>query len=146
MPTPLGVIYYNTDLNHVGYSLGRDSVPLCLEVDPSDEEATKSCLMNETSGVLNSFRWADRDFNVEISVVEDFISTFLLDENKPICDDMNRRAEEKDLVFFNAFCKPSEDPGPYIAKQYYRKKDKAAPKNIHEGSRLKPVRRGGHTR
>ena len=51
-PTPLGIIFSKTQLNHVGYPLDRESVPLCTHVDRSDEVAERLCLMNKTTGVL----------------------------------------------------------------------------------------------
>eukprot|EP00578_Thalassiosira_sp_NH16_P007614 CAMPEP_0181114184 /NCGR_PEP_ID=MMETSP1071-20121207/20741_1 /TAXON_ID=35127 /ORGANISM="Thalassiosira sp., Strain NH16" /LENGTH=347 /DNA_ID=CAMNT_0023198263 /DNA_START=178 /DNA_END=1221 /DNA_ORIENTATION=+ len=133
VPTPLGVIFQKTHLNHVGYPLGRESVPLCSDVDKSDEERTRLCLMNETSGVLEKFRWADRDFNVPLQTIEDFVSEFLLKENNPItCDDMQKRAERKNFVMYNAFCKQNATQRMFISKQYYRKKDDRRTKNVHE--------------
>jgi len=43
-PTPLGVIFHNTDLNHFGYKLGRCSVPIC-ENATRDEE--RECFERE---------------------------------------------------------------------------------------------------
>ncbi|KAL7543703.1 hypothetical protein ACHAXR_012990 [Thalassiosira sp. AJA248-18] len=130
-PTPLGIIFHKTDLNHVGYPLSRDSVPLCLHVDPSDEELTRDCLMNETSGVIKKFRWAGRDFNVPLKVIKDFISTFLLKESNSICDDMRTRAEKKNFVLYNAFCHNMNEKR-YHAEHYFREKDGSKPKNVHE--------------
>lgn len=45
-PTPLVVIYHNTDVNHYGYALGRNSTPLCSNVHMTDKDATKECLLN----------------------------------------------------------------------------------------------------
>ncbi|KAL9191444.1 hypothetical protein ACHAXT_001150 [Thalassiosira profunda] len=132
-PTPLGVIFHETALNHIGYPLGRDSVPLCLDVDPSDEELERRCLMNETSGVIEKFRWADRDFNVPLKVIDDFIGSFLLAENKTICDNMKRRADEKGFVLYNAFCQRNATQRRYEAEHYYWEKNTSQPKNIHEG-------------
>merc|ERR1711971_1445415 len=101
--------------------------------DKSDEERTRLCLMNETSGVLEKFQWADRDFNVPLQTIEDFVSEFLLKENNPItCDDMQKRAERKNFVMYNAFCKQNATQRMFIAKQYYRKKDDRRTKNVHE--------------
>ena len=128
-PTPLGIIYHNTDLNHVGYPLGRDSVPLCLHVDPSNEEEDRECLMNKTNNKL--FRWADRDFNVPSKVIEDFLSSFLAKENNSLCDNMQERALEGNFVLYNAFCR-HENESNYRSEHYYREKDEKKPKNFHE--------------
>ena len=129
-PTPLGIIFHNTDLNHVGYPLGRESVPLCLHVDSSDQERERRCFMDKKRN-LQKFRWADRDFNVQLKVVEDFISTFLLKDNNSTCNDMQKRAEEKNFVLYNAFCQ-NETGDKYRAEHYYRESDTSQPKNIHE--------------
>ena len=43
-PTCVGVIWDNTDINHLGYKLGRDSVPLCLEtMNTTDQELDRAC-------------------------------------------------------------------------------------------------------
>ena len=43
-PTPLGIVFHNTDLNHFGYKLGRCSVPLCEGVP---EEKEQECFEKE---------------------------------------------------------------------------------------------------
>jgi hypothetical protein len=137
-PTPLGVIYHRTDINHIGYPLGRDSVPLCLHVNTSDIETDRLCLMNSTTGVLPKFRWADRDYIVPPHVIEDFVTTYLLktndsnDEKKEddYCDEMQRQAEETSFVLYNVYCKLSNHSN-YIAKQYYRKENWMLPKKIN---------------
>jgi hypothetical protein len=128
MPTPLGVIFSGTDLNHMGHPLGRDSVPLCLHVNSSDVEADRLCLTNKTSGTIDLFRWADRDYIVSPKIVEEFISTFLLKEDDSICDEMQKLAEQTGFVFYNAFCKLDGNQSILIARQYYREKNWMLPK------------------
>lgn len=41
-PTSLGVLYHNTDINHYGYALERNSTPLCSHVSIHNENATKN--------------------------------------------------------------------------------------------------------
>jgi hypothetical protein len=97
----------------------------------SDEERERRCFMDKKRN-LQKFRWADRDFNVRPKVVEDFISTFLLKkENNSICKAMQKRAEEKNFVLYNAFCQ-NETGYKYRAEHYYRESDTSQPKNIHE--------------
>ena len=103
-PTPLGIIFHNTELNHVGYGLDRESVPLCLHVDRKDKELEEQCFMNKTNNMISKFQWATRDFDVPPQVVGDFISIFLLSDNS-LCDDFRERAEEKDFVLYNVLCK-----------------------------------------
>lgn len=88
--------------------------------------------MNETSGILQKFRWADRDFNVPLKTIEDFISTFLMKENNLLCDDMRKRAEEKNFVLYNAFCHQNATQRTFTVHQYYRKKDNSQQRNIHD--------------
>lgn len=136
-PTPLGIIYHRTDINHIGYPLGRDSVPLCLHVNSSDIEADQLCLMNITTGVLPKFRWADRDYIVPPNVIEDFVTTYLLKKNsndevkeEDYCDEMQRQADETNFVLYNVFCKMGNN-SDYIAKQYYRQENWMLPKKIN---------------
>jgi hypothetical protein len=131
VPTPLGIIFKGTDLNHVGHPLGRDSVPLCLHVNSSDVEADRLCLMNRTSGVIDRFRWADRDFIVSSKVIEDFISTFLLNEDDSVCDVMKKGAERTNFVLYNVFCKARMNESIFVARQYYREENWMLPKNPH---------------
>ena len=128
VPTPLGVIFHRTDLNHIGHPLGRDSVPLCLHVNSSDVEADRLCLMNGTSGVIKRFRWADRDFIVSPKVIEDFVTAYLLDEHDSVCDEMQKRAERTNFVLYNAFCKASRNESIFVARQYYRDENWMLPK------------------
>jgi len=136
-PTPLGIIYHRTDINHIGYPLGRESVPLCLHVNTSDIDADRLCLMNVTTGVLPKFRWADRDYIVPPHVIEDFVTTYLLKKNginekkeDDYCDEMQRQAEETNFVLYNVYCKLSNH-SDYIAKQYYRKENWMLPQKIN---------------
>ncbi|KAL7527308.1 hypothetical protein ACHAWF_002127 [Thalassiosira exigua] len=130
-PTPLGIIFHGTDLNHAGYPLDRESVPLCLHIDRSDKEEERRCLMNKTSGVIEKFRWADRDFNVPLNVTTDFISSFLLKDNDLICDNMETRAKNKRFVLYNALCKQNTN-STYGTRHYYWERDISQPKNVHE--------------
>ena len=123
VPTPLGVIFHRTDLNHVGHPLGRDSVPLCLHVNSSDVEADRLCLTNQTSGVIHRFRWADRDYIVSPKVIEDFVTAYLLGDHDSVCDEMQTRAERTHFVLYNAFCKVSRNQSIFVARQYYREEN-----------------------
>ena len=98
-PTPVGVMFHNTDLNHLGYSLDRDSVPLCKHVIEEDE---KECFQAEQREKKN-FMWDRRNFEVKPDVVTKFISSMLL-QNSTNCNDMKARASENDFVLYNAYC------------------------------------------
>lgn len=120
VPTPLGIIFLQTELNHLGYSLGRESVPYCL--DSEDDEADKACLLNKTSGVRKKIRWDKRDFTVPVNAISTFLSRFLLQEVYATCEDVERRGNEtNDFVLYNVYCKETSNATrQMIARQYYR--------------------------
>ena len=119
-PTPLGVIFHNTELQHLGYPLGRKSVPLCLDVDPDDQGAERACFMNETNGNIEKFRWDVRDFIVRAEIVTEFISSFLLVRSELTCDEMQAKASSQNYVLYNAYCRESvTDKSRYQLKHYY---------------------------
>ena len=123
-PTCVGAIFDNTDINHLGYKLGRDSASLCLEtMNTTDQDLDKACLTNVTSGMARQFYWADRDFSVKLHIVDEFISTFLLTKNDNTCRAMKKKAEDKNFVFYNAFCRPSMNDTKFVASHYYRELD-----------------------
>jgi hypothetical protein len=117
-PTPLGEIFHNIDINHYGYSLGRESTPLCLHVNTSDENGTRSCLTNEENE--QKFNWDVRDFIVPVNIIEDFLSTILQHGDNATCDAMKTRAEERNFVLYNAFCRQSVDQASFVTQHYYR--------------------------
>jgi hypothetical protein len=119
VPTPLGIIFLQTELNHLGYSLGRESVPFCLDVYKSeDDDADKACLLNETSGVRKKIRWDKRNFTVPLNAIADFISRFLLQDSHATCEDVEERGNETRFVLYNVYCKQRSNH--MIARQYYR--------------------------
>ena len=61
-PTPVGEMFHNTDLNHLGYSLDRDSVPLCKHVIEEDE---KECFRAEQREKKN-FLWNGRSSQMSL--------------------------------------------------------------------------------
>ena len=81
------------------------------------------CLMNGTSGMINRFRWADRDYIVSPKVIEDFVTAYLLGEHDSVCDEMQTRAELTHFVLYNAFCKASRNQSIFVARQYYREEN-----------------------
>ncbi|KAL3788233.1 hypothetical protein ACHAWO_012622 [Cyclotella atomus] len=105
-PTPLGVIYHNTDLNHLGYSLGRASVPLCEGVGGLGSEEEKKCLTNTTN--RKQFVWDSRDFNVDPAIILQYIEHFLL-----VSDDAKKCSElahalDGDFVLYNVWCEADD--------------------------------------
>ena len=117
-PTPLGEIFHNTDINHYGYSLGRESTPLCLHVDVSDENGTRTCLTNSENE--QKFNWNVRDFIVPVNAIEDFLSTILQHGDNATCDEMKVKAKERNFVLYNAFCRQSANETNFVTEHYYR--------------------------
>jgi len=141
-PTPLGVIYHNTDLNHLGYVLGRDSVPLCRNMSNTvmhvhsnessrdddehhNETELEHCLYHsEESEFGDLFRWDERNFNVEISMIDNFIDTFLVmndtdsNDNALSCDELREKGEKDNFVLYNVWC--NDDGNGILVQHYYR--------------------------
>ncbi|KAL7542693.1 hypothetical protein ACHAXR_012002 [Thalassiosira sp. AJA248-18] len=97
-PTPLGVIFHNTDLNHLGYSLDRSSVPLCEGVS---EEELQSCFMRKRK----RFIWENRDFVMESQAILQYIEQFVLfgREKERSCEEMAGQLDKR-FVMYNIWC------------------------------------------
>ncbi len=117
-PTPLGEIFHNTDINHYGYPLGRESTPLCLHVDTSDENGTRSCLTNSENE--QKFNWDVRDFIVPVNAIEYFLSSIMQYGDNATCDVMRAGAEGGNFVLYNAFCRQSVNQTNFVTEHYYR--------------------------
>jgi hypothetical protein len=108
-PTPLGVLFTNTDLNHIGYQLGRTSAPYCP--DWHDKE----CWHNEST------RWDNRDFIVDFSLLEDLISRFVVMQSTT-CDNYKVQAGD-DYVLYNINCVDGSAGNQKVPKHYYKSKN-----------------------
>ena len=121
-PTPLGEIFHNTDINHYGFSLGRESTPLCSHVDTSDENGTRSCLTNSENE--QKFNWDVRDFIVPVNAIEYFLSSFFMQHHggdNATCDALKTGAEEeRNFVLYNAFCRQNANQTNFVTEHYYR--------------------------
>jgi hypothetical protein len=97
-PTPLGVLFHNTDLNHVGYSLDRKSVPLCEGVNATAERA---CLLRHKA----QFAWENRDFNVDPAAVLQYVEHVVLAgrEREVPCEELQENLSER-FVLYNVWC------------------------------------------
>ena len=110
-PTPLGIIYHNTNLNHVGYSLDRSSVPLC-EHTLNEEE----CFTNTTSnGVYGTtafqFQWDNRNFVVEPDVILHFVTNFVLPMKNPYpCKKLLENQSDR-FTLYNVWCQVDAENG-----------------------------------
>ncbi|KAL7546596.1 hypothetical protein ACHAWF_009928 [Thalassiosira exigua] len=124
-PTPLGIIYDGSDLNHLGFSLGRDSTPLCQNVTNSERHRLQPtateleyCLFT-THGA--DFRWDNRNFVVDPRMIEAFVDTFISRSNAPgngknvsdggvpLCREWVRDGERNNFVLYNVWCRESHE-------------------------------------
>jgi len=105
-PTPLGVIFDGTDLQHVGFPLDRDSAPYCYEDGRGDP---LSCWKSEHP-------WDSRDFVLGADVLEDTIRRFVVDRPET-CDDYRARAADE-FVLYNVNCKEKGEEEA-IPRHYY---------------------------
>ena len=120
-PTPLGEIFSQTDLNHIGYPLRRDSAPYCKG------NVTRACFGRPDG------RWDNRDFVIHDNIFIDVIQKFVVKQSQT-CADYQRQAGD-DYVLYNVNCidetkvKPnavqSQQP---VVKHYYRDEDWATKK------------------
>jgi hypothetical protein len=93
-PTPLGVLFSETNLNHIGYPLGRSS----SVDDCADEGFSKDCYMTEVH------QWDNRDFRIEANVLWETIDKFVARTPRE-CWDWEQRAGD-DYVLYNVRCIP----------------------------------------
>lgn len=116
-PTPLGVIYHNTDLNHLGYSLGRASVPLCLGVGELGSKEEKECLTSKKN--REQFIWDSRDFNVDPAIILQYMEQFLfLSDDAKSCSKLGEALDE-DFVLYNVWCEADDATRKPTLKHYY---------------------------
>jgi len=117
-PTPLGIIYHNTDLNHAGYSLDRSSTDLCVGVGEVGSEEEKDCFL----GQRKIFIWDNRDFNVEPEVIIQYIEKLVLfmrdDEMGKLCAEVKDRLDER-FVLYNIWCADEEEESILAVSHYY---------------------------
>jgi hypothetical protein len=108
VPTPLGIIFHNTDINHVGLSLNRESVPLCEGVATEEEEA---CFLQDRK----KFSWDNRDFTVNADAILMYIEKFVLlyntremlnNSSSRTCDELRTTLDDR-FVMYNVWCTPS---------------------------------------
>ena len=123
-PTPMGEIFHNTQLNHLGYRLGKESLPLCEHLSLETEEEIQACLshLRNTGKEEAKLYFSHRDFNVNPGIITKFISTFLL-QNNTQCEHMHTRAQQTGFVIYNAYCYNDTDQGGYRAAHYFEKDD-----------------------
>ena len=108
-PTPLGIIFHNSDLKHLGYSLGRDSVPLCNKFSEGGVEE-ETCFMSNRK----RFIWENRDFTVDPNAVVNFVEMFVLHyrSGRRTCDDLAGALDDERFVLYNVRCLVPPHGGP----------------------------------
>ncbi len=87
-----------TSSSHIGYSLDRNSVPLCQGVV---EEELKSCFMKQKK----KFIWENRDFVIDNKTVLKYIQNFVMFGTKRnrTCEEMETSLDKR-FVLYNIWC------------------------------------------
>ena len=99
-PTPLGEIFHETDLNHVGFPLDRSSAPVCEGLSNANE--TLACFRKSEN------RWDNRPFVAEPDIVIKAVRKFVLPEaSQLLCLDL--LDSETEYVLYNIICRESSD-------------------------------------
>ena len=153
-PTPLGVIYSDTDINHIGVPLTRDSVSkdFCSGINYNS-----NCfdLIEENS-------WDNRNFYTNFTMVQDIIEKFVLTPKRKTmqqqqeqqtssssttvtmtCEEYQNLAGEE-YVLYNIHCIDTKAKPPKATIQhYYRPSDwiskKQAPRHESDSLRAKDL-------
>ena len=116
-PTPMGINYHNTDLNHAGYSLDRSSTDLCVGVGEVGSEEEKKCFLNRRK----IFIWDNRDFNVEPEVIIQYLEKLVLfmrdDDMGTVCSEVKDRLDDR-FVLYNVWC-ADEGESTLSVSHYY---------------------------
>lgn len=117
-PTPLGIIFHNTDLNHAGFSLDRTSTDLCVGVGEVGSEEEKECFLDQRK----IFIWDNRDFNVEPEVIIKYIEKLVLfmrdDEMGKLCGEVKDRLDER-FVLYNVWCADEGEEESTLSVSHY---------------------------
>lgn len=102
-PTPLGIIWMDTDLNHIGYPLPRESVLECFNETTQEYETTKECFDR------TPFDFAYVNVQVDPDIVIQAIENFLLPDPSSLtkCEDWEKQADA-DFVLYNVNCADSD--------------------------------------
>jgi hypothetical protein len=111
-PTPLGAIYSNTDLNHIGYPLQRHSAPYCYG-DFKSEKASHECWWGRQS-------WANRDFTATSESIIDSVYMFFVNKTDS-CETYQDWAAD-DFVLYNIQCHEVGHIGYKQPHHYYWKR------------------------
>ena len=90
-----------------------------------NETELEHCLYHSDESEFGDlFRWDERNFNVEISMIDNFIDTFLLmnatasNDNTLSCDELREKGEKDNFVLYNVWC--NDDGNGILVQHYYR--------------------------
>jgi hypothetical protein len=133
-PTPLGVIFQGTGLNHAGLRLDVASSPYC-----DMNETNRDCWTDRHN------MWDTRDFVVSADLLERIVTTLFVfptknkgkeDQHHRSCQDWQDRAASADVVLYNVNCAEGGGDGAAAAAvsphAYYRPLEGAEPLNESE--------------
>ena len=108
-PTPLGVIWTGTDLNHVGYRLKRSSIPFC-----HDKDFTETCYEK------HEFDFQKSDVIVDPDIIVDAVKRFLI-PSLDSCKDWEDAS--KDYVLYNINCSDGNATDTKTVHHFYRESE-----------------------
>jgi len=120
-PTPLGIIFEGTDLQHVGFPLERDSAPYCYNQTSRIVRRTRATNPSKNAAQdikcwrSTKHRWDERDFLLPPEKVEMMIRRFILwsaqnggtlflDPRAQTCNDYLLRGGDE-FVLYNINCR-----------------------------------------
>jgi hypothetical protein len=108
--TPLGVIWADTDLNHLGYRLPRESVPLCFN------DFSQECFARAR------FNFQKTDVKVPSGIVKESISKFLKPKRSTMtdCGSWKKQAGGS-FVLYNVQCADSRTNQTVSPHRFFRK-------------------------
>jgi hypothetical protein len=114
-PTPLGIIWANTDLNHLGYRLPRESVPLCFD------NFTQECFDHA------EFNFQESDVEVPPDIVMKSISRFLQPKRSTMigCRRWKKQAGTS-FVLYNVQCADKGKNETVSPHSFYRERKRKA--------------------
>jgi hypothetical protein len=106
--TPLGVIFSESDLNHVGFPLDRASAPFC---EGQDTNETK-CWQDHP--------WDSREFVGTDESIVDALTMFLVANPAKNCAEYQELATDK-YVLYNIHCKTGNETVPSLQHFFWEK-------------------------
>jgi hypothetical protein len=108
-PTPIGVSYHGTDLNHIGYVMKQKSAIDCKYFTN----------LTEVDKCFETKNWASRDFTADADEVMEPIRRFHLSRELSSCEYWKNQSESTDgkFAFYNVNC--AESSGEKLSPHYF---------------------------